>query len=130
MTWGRSSTRVGSRSGSVVTSDVVTSLLYPGDKNPSRQSPFAGENAKDHPTWIECVGSSPGVTASPDSGAALTALERAENFPVALRVLPRRYRGALRDTYSLARRIDDAGDDPLLDVEGRLARLDALEAEV
>src|SRR3954453_13241446 len=130
MTWGRSSTRAGSRSGSVVTSDVVTRLLYPGDKNPSRQSPFEGENAKDHPTWIECVGSTPGVTASPDSAAALAALERAENFPVALRVLPRRYREALRDVYALARRIDDAGDDPAAGVDERLARLERREAEV
>ena len=49
---------------------------------------------------------------------------------MAVRVLPRRYREALREAYSLARRIDDAGDDPSAGTEERLARLDALQAEV
>jgi len=56
--------------------------------------------------------------------------ERAENFPVALRVLPRRYRRALREAYSLARRIDEAGDDPTTSIDERLARLDVLTGEV
>jgi len=47
-----------------------------------------------------------------------------------LRVLPARYRKALREAYSLARRIDDAGDDPGGGVDERLARLEALRAEV
>ena len=79
------------------------------------------------------MGSTPEVTASPATAADaawLLALERAENFPVALRVLPRRHRDALRQAYSLARRIDDAGDDPAVGVDERLARLDALEDEV
>jgi squalene synthase HpnC len=36
--------------------------------------------------------------------------ERAENFPVALRILPARYRGHLRNLYDVARVIDDLGD--------------------
>src|SRR3954468_6468599 len=124
MTWGRSSTRVGSRSGSVVTSDVVICLLYPGDKNSSRQSLHWTQNAKDHPTWIECVGATPGLTTSSEPALALSRLERTANFPVGLRLLPARYREALRETYSLARRIDEAGDDPAASVDERLARLE------
>jgi squalene synthase HpnC len=36
--------------------------------------------------------------------------ERAENFPVALRILPRRYQRHLRALYDVARVIDDLGD--------------------
>ena len=57
-------------------------------------------------------------------------MERAENFPVALRVLPRRHREALREAYALARRIDEAGDDPAVGADERLARLDTLALEV
>ncbi|HEU5265975.1 MAG TPA: squalene synthase HpnC [Jatrophihabitans sp.] len=35
----------------------------------------------------------------------------AENFPVALRVLPRRVRGPLTDVYAFARFVDDVGDE-------------------
>jgi squalene synthase HpnC len=58
------------------------------------------------------------------------ARERAENFPVALRVLPARYREPLHAAYALARRIDDAGDDPSRSPAERLDDLDALEAEL
>src|SRR4051794_16840066 len=53
--------------------------------------------------------------------------ERSENFPVALRVLPRRYREALRAVYDVVRVIDDLGDA----AEGdRLAKLDDLERDL
>ncbi|MDQ1747976.1 MAG: hypothetical protein QOD07_2239 [Frankiaceae bacterium] len=58
------------------------------------------------------------------------ARERAENFPVALRALPARYREPLHAAYALARRIDDAGDDPTRTPIQRLDDLDALEAEL
>jgi squalene synthase HpnC len=45
----------------------------------------------------------------------LRRLERAENFPVALRVLPRRPRTHLRAVYDVARVIDDLGDEPAAD---------------
>jgi squalene synthase HpnC len=48
------------------------------------------------------------VPPAPD--AALRRKERAENFPVALRVLPRRFRVHLRALYDVARVIDDLGD--------------------
>jgi squalene synthase HpnC len=119
----------------VVTSDVVIPSLYSGDKNSSRQSLRWAQIATDHLTWIESVASAPSVSAAPSgagpaSADALQALERAENFPVALRILPRRYRYPLRDAYALARRIDDAGDDPRRSPQERLAALDDLAAEV
>src|SRR5947209_4568769 len=116
MTSGRSSTRVGNRSGSVVTEDVVTSSLYPRDKFLSRQSPAGVENTQDQPSWIGRVGSATVRAASTGEvpahdAATLARLARAENFPVALRVLPARVRRDLHAVYALARLIDDVGDD-------------------
>jgi squalene synthase HpnC len=55
------------------------------------------------------------------------ASERAENFPVALRVLPVALRVDLRAVYDVVRLIDDVGDE----AEGdRTAQLEALAAEV
>ena len=51
----------------------------------------------------------------------------AENFPVALRILPRRARENLMHTYRYARFVDDVGDAAVGD---RLALLDAVEADV
>ena len=56
--------------------------------------------------------------------------ERSENFPVALRVLPRRLRSRLHEVYDLSRRIDDAGDDPRRTPDERLATLDALAGQI
>jgi squalene synthase HpnC len=44
---------------------------------------------------------------------AVAAKASAENFPVALRVLPRRYRTHLTALYGFARLVDDLGDEPL-----------------
>lgn len=60
--------------------------------------------------------------------ATLARLERAENFPVAMRVLPRRIRADLRAAYGVARLIDDIGDDPARTPAERLASLDAVVA--
>lgn len=54
--------------------------------------------------------------------------ERAENFPVALRLLPARLREPLHAAYALARRIDDLGDDPARTPLQRLDDLGAFEA--
>ncbi|MEU3453531.1 squalene synthase HpnC [Micromonospora sp. NPDC006766] len=65
--------------------------------------------------------------------AALRRVEQArsqENFPVALRVLPGRYRRHLLAIYAYARQIDDIGDEPLPDTTDRLAALDEIEAEL
>jgi squalene synthase HpnC len=52
----------------------------------------------------------------------------AENFPVALRFLPRRYRGHLAAVYGFARTVDDMGDEAA--PQERAALLDELEADV
>ena len=52
----------------------------------------------------------------------------AENFPVALRFLPRRYRGHLAAVYGFARSVDDMGDEAA--PPERAALLDELEADV
>jgi squalene synthase HpnC len=63
-----------------------------------------------------------------------------ENFPVALRVLPKRYRANLGALYGFARLVDDLGDEPLPGVPAdapaetvtatRLRLLDELAADV
>jgi squalene synthase HpnC len=61
----------------------------------------------------------------------------AENFPVSLRLLPRRYRGHLMAVYNFARTVDDVGDEAppderlmLLDeLDGDLSRLYAAQPE-
>ena len=52
---------------------------------------------------------------------------RAENFPVALRILPRRFREHLEAVYGFARTVDDLGDESAGD---RLANLDAFAADL
>jgi squalene synthase HpnC len=51
-----------------------------------------------------------------------------ENFPVALRFLPRRYRGHLAAVYGFARSVDDMGDQAA--PQERLDLLDELEADL
>jgi len=53
--------------------------------------------------------------------------QRAENFPVALRVLPRRFRDHLESVYGFARTVDDLGDKAAGD---RLAQLDVFAADL
>jgi squalene synthase HpnC len=57
----------------------------------------------------------------------LRAAERAENFPVAPRLLPRRLRADLGAVYGFARTVDDIGDEAAGD---RLAHLDAFAADL
>jgi squalene synthase HpnC len=74
----------------------------------------------------------------PDTAALLSRLRQAEtvrggeNFPVALRVLPRRVRGHLHALYGYARFVDDVGDEPVagMGTADRLAGLDLVEAQV
>jgi squalene synthase HpnC len=63
--------------------------------------------------------------AAPDS--YLRGRERAENFPVALRVLPRHLRAHLAAVYDVARVVDDLGDDAPGD---RVAQLEAFAADL
>ena len=62
--------------------------------------------------------------------AAARRRERAENFPVALRVLPPTPRRHLHTVYAVARLIDDTGDDPRRRAGERAAALDVLAADL
>src|SRR5216117_1483862 len=73
------------------------------------------------------------ATGAPSTSAAAIAAGAAakapaENFPVALRLLPRRYRGHLAAVYGFARSVDDMGDEAA--PQERAALLDELEADV
>lgn len=59
--------------------------------------------------------------------AALRAKERAENFPVAMRILPGRLRAHLVAVYDFARSVDDLGDEAAGD---RTALLDEYAADL
>jgi len=61
-------------------------------------------------------------------GSAAAQQARGENFPVALRVLPARYRLHLQAVYGFARAVDDMGDEA--PPEDRLRLLDELEADL
>jgi squalene synthase HpnC len=79
----------------------------------------------------------PAHVSAPSPGASVPAMvitsqaagqAAGENFPVALRMLPRRYRQHLAAVYGFARSADDMGDKaPLAD---RLGLLDELEADL
>jgi squalene synthase HpnC len=79
-------------------------------------------------------GSGPGPELAPDSGWLAMASSGAaaksgnENFPVALRVLPTRYRRYLEAVYDFARTVDDAGD--LAPLDERPALLAELKDDV
>lgn len=60
--------------------------------------------------------------------ASAPAQARGENFPVALRVLPARYRRHLTALYTFARLTDDIGDEACPAVRSRL--LDEVEADI
>jgi squalene synthase HpnC len=68
-------------------------------------------------------------TKAPDGGG-VCAKAAGENFPVALTVLPHRYRDHLLAVYGFARLVDDTGDELEVDPAVRLARLDELETEL
>ncbi|MEV4139436.1 squalene synthase HpnC [Dactylosporangium sp. NPDC049742] len=72
------------------------------------------------------------ATRAPAAPVPLEARARAENFPVALRILPRATRGHLFALYRYARFVDDLGDEPVVGVTAadRTAMLDVFEAEV
>ncbi|MCD2194317.1 squalene/phytoene synthase family protein [Actinomycetospora endophytica] len=65
-----------------------------------------------------------------DEMSRLRVAERAENFPVALRILPARRRAVLRAVYDVVRTVDDVGDEGEADPAQRLAALDALDEDL
>lgn len=68
------------------------------------------------------------VAAADAIGARAAGQAAGENFPVALRLLPARYRGDLAAVYGFARSTDDMGDEA--PVPERLALLDELTADI
>jgi squalene synthase HpnC len=56
---------------------------------------------------------SPDLAVAAEVSLAVAAKASAENFPVALRVLPGRWRAHLTALYGFARLVDDIGDEPL-----------------
>jgi squalene synthase HpnC len=94
--------------------------------------PGAGDVAERRGTGV-------GTAHSPAQPAleALAAKAAGENFPVALRVLPRLYRRRLMAVYRFARFVDDIGDEPApaagdaaSDPGDRLRALDAVEHDL
>src|SRR6201996_9031826 len=67
-------------------------------------------------------------TAAEAVSAGAAAQASSENFPVAMRILPARYRRHLMALYGFARLTDDIGDETAPDERMRL--LDELEADV
>jgi squalene synthase HpnC len=63
-----------------------------------------------------------------DSRDVLARKAAAENFPVALRLLPRRHRGHLMAVYNFARTVDDVGDEAPPDQ--RLGLLDEVDEDL
>jgi squalene synthase HpnC len=76
----------------------------------------------------ECRATGAASTSAAAIAAQAGAQASAENFPVALRLLPRRYRGHLAAVYGFARSVDDMGDEAA--PQERVALLDELEADV
>jgi squalene synthase HpnC len=79
------------------------------------------------------LGQPRGSAAAPDPvaeaiGSAAAGQASGENFPVALRVLPARYRAHLQAVYGFARAVDDMGDEA--PPAERLRLLDELEADL
>ena len=106
-------------------------------------APSSGENVAIQPSVNGLPHGSPpprgGQAASSDAASAAASVERqvdleavmaraaGENFPVALRLLPRAVRGHLRAIYGYARLVDNLGDEYPGD---RAAALDWVEAQL
>jgi squalene synthase HpnC len=78
-----------------------------------------------HPGTGSAGASRAGATRGTPADAYLRRREHAENFPVALRVLPREPRAHLRAVYDVARVIDDLGDRAAGDRTGGLLAFQA-----
>ncbi|MGN6334324.1 MAG: squalene synthase HpnC [Motilibacteraceae bacterium] len=76
------------------------------------------------------MGPRAGADPLPSREAELRALETAENFPVALRLLPAAHRRHLQAVYDVARTIDDLGDAAAGDPASRTADLHAFAADL
>lgn len=75
-------------------------------------------------------GSIKGMAGILSESERLRVREKAENFPVALRLLPRNLRVALHAIYATARVIDDIGDRPGAEVNDRTSQLLDVRADL
>lgn len=94
---------------------------------PARAGGLAGGAAPRQPAQVQPAAG--GGRAQP-AIETLSARAAGENFPVALRALPRRYQRHLMAVYRFARLVDDIGDEGPADAGGRLRVLDALEQDL
>jgi squalene synthase HpnC len=78
------------------------------------------------PSAEQHQGVAKGTSVTVPAGAVADKM-RTENFPVALRILPRRFRTHLQAVYGFARTVDDLGDESTGD---RLANLDEFAADL
>ena len=87
-----------------------------------------GDVTPDATRTDECRATGAASTSATAISGQAGAKASAENFPVALRFLPRRYRGHLAAVYGFARSADDMGDEAA--AGERLDLLDELEADL
>jgi squalene synthase HpnC len=104
----------------------------PAPRPPARpDEPAPAELAPAQPVSSQ-AGPASGGPAQPETAEEITleaaAKASAENFPVAMRILPARYRRHLMALYGFARLTDDIGDETAPAARARL--LDDLEADV
>ena len=102
--------------------------------------PVRSEEGLDQAAAARAGEAAPGIAVAAEVSLAVAAKASAENFPVALRVLPKRWRSHLTALYGFARLTDDIGDEPLPGIPSdataaevtaiRLKLLDELEQDV
>jgi len=80
---------------------------------PNRQVTGAGAGRAESSGVDETGDRDAAVAVAAQVSLAVAAKASAENFPVALRVLPKRWRAGLTALYGFARLVDDVGDEPL-----------------
>jgi squalene synthase HpnC len=91
-------------------------------------APAAAPTAGKSPAAAWPAAAGHGIAASLSATGEMTGKAAAENFPVALRLLPRRYGEYLMAVYSFARTVDDVGDEAPPDE--RLSLLDGLDEDL
>jgi len=89
----------------------VSLFAFISELCPNRQVTGAGVGRANSSGLDEDEGAAASIAAQ--VSLAVAAKASAENFPVALRVLPRRWRAHLTALYGFARLVDDIGDEPL-----------------
>jgi squalene synthase HpnC len=89
-------------------------------------APASGRPPGDSPASLQAAASLRGTAAS--LSAVMSGKAAAENFPVALRLLPRRYGQQLMAVYVFARTVDDVGDEA--PPAERMGLLDGLDEDL